>query len=166
MKTVSELQAEKQTLELALAEASNLIADRATRSYIVQSTTTGMVLGSKSRNDLEQAQHRLQESVDALIRQDHLRIAIRSLDDQITFAKGCERKQSCDHIKDEHASLYADYINASKNLLVKFKRLQVLNFSYMGLTGRELHSGHERELNLPAVTGALSARSNITTGAE
>lgn len=168
MKTVEQLTAEKQILEQALAEAGTLVADRASRSYQVQSATSQAVLqgSAEARARLEKAQRDLQESVDALVRQDHLRTAIKSLEEQIVVARGAERRQSCEAIANEHAALYGEYIAASKSLLAQFRQLQTLNFSHMGMTGRELHGAHERELNLPAVTGPLCARSNFSTGQE
>jgi len=166
MKTVEQLEQDLAILQTALKDTQAIVNERGTRSYVVQSMTSRVVLGNATKQDLIAAQAALEECVEALPRLAALQTSIATVVEQIAFAKGRERKQSCDQIKDEHASLYADYKAASKALLAQFRQLQHLNNCYVGLTGRPLHGGHEIEINLPAVTGPLCARSNISTGQE
>lgn len=166
MKTLNELEAERVELVRAIADATTLANERSTYAYRIQSLTTQHALGLASRGDLEKAQRDLTDSVDAIVRRQHLEASLVELDNAIVITRGRERAAYCHSVADEHAAVYADYKVKSKELLELFKQLTTLNNKHMGLTGRQLHGAHENELNLPTVTGPLGNRSTITSGEE
>lgn len=166
MKTVIELTHDLAQLDMARQEAQALADDRATRSYRVQSVTSAVVLGNAGQADLLAAQSALDASIDALLRVANLKQAVADIERQLVEARGRERKAHCDSVAAEHAALHDRFKAQSKELLQTFKEMQTLNFSYMGLTGRELHPAFYRELNLPVISGMLSSRSGIFTGSE
>ncbi len=166
MKTIAELEAERVELERAVKEANDLANERGTRAYRIQTLTTQHALGHASRGDLEKAQRELDDSVDAIVRKQHLERSLAELDETIVVTRGRDRAAYCNSVDAEHRQLYAEYKTKSKELFELFRTLNTLNNKHLGLTGRALHGTHENELNLPAVTGALGPRSNICTAKE
>lgn len=166
MKTTAELTAELELLNAALKEATTLANERSTASYRLQAATSQNVLGLVGVAEVQAAHDWLDRTLEALPRVANLKQAIADNEQLLVEARGRERRTHCEGIKAEHQQLFDTFKADSEKLLATFKEMQTLNFTYMGLVGRELHPSYFRDLHLPAVSGSLASRSNISTGSE
>lgn len=162
-KTVSDLEAERAILEAELATCNALALERGARSYRVQHATTQVALGNGSKADLQAAQNALDESIEALIRRDHLQGAISEMNDQIRFVAGQERRHYCESVKKEFDDLHASYVADCHHLHEKFRQLHQLHVKYQGLVARPLLDELSYRLHLPPLIGQYD-NVNIATG--
>jgi len=169
-KTLQELQAELAVIEVALADTRKHANERATCSYELQVVQTAVILGNKERHELLAAQDKLQATVDALLQVPLLEQAAADARRMVEEKQFQDRREHVEEIKTEFDQVYERYGIESKKLLAIYRDLQRLDIQYRALARAgslpELLAPYHRELNLPAVTGALSTRSNFTTGQE
>lgn len=170
MKTINELQDELQILQNELAECNRVATDRATRSYLVQSAQTAVLLGNKTSSDLQQAQTSLDESIAAIVRKPMLEQAVADHRALIDDAQHRERSEFIASIKSEFIDVMDRYKVESKKLLDIHNALVALDNKYRSIAPAAALLGlldpYFRELNLPAATGSLASRSGFTTGQE
>lgn len=166
-KTLEDLQAELRILEGELIANQKLINERATRSYALQAATSGMLLGSKSQADLQEAQHQLDESIAAISRKALLEMAVADQRAIIQDYQHRERAQYVADLKRQFIDVMDRYKVESRKLLAIHNELVSLDNRYRSLASGQLTGLLEpyfRELNLPAVTGSLASRSGFCTG--
>lgn len=170
MKSLSDYQAELETIETALQEARTTANQRGTIGYQLQVTQTKMLLGQADKSALQDVQTQLDKAVEALTRIPMLEQAVADAKSMVENAKHQERHQYVKGITDEYEAAYAQYVANSKAVLASFRDLQRLDNLYRSLAKAgalpHLLDPYQRELNLPAVTGPLSTRSGFTTGQE
>jgi hypothetical protein len=170
MKTLTELQQELTAIETALADTRKVANERATASYELQTVQTQVILGNKTTADLLASQAKVQVTVDALVKIPLLEQAVADARKMVEECQFADRKKHVEGIKAEFDQVYERYGIESKKLLAIYRDLQRLDTQYraMARTGSlpELLVPYHRELNLPAVTGPLNARSGFTTGQE
>jgi hypothetical protein len=165
-KDLATLEDELRILEAELKSNQQLINERASRSYQVQSAQTGVLLGSKSRMDLEAAQKALEESVNAISRKHLLEQAIADQRAIIQDYQHRERAQFVADLKRQFIDVMDRYKIESKKLFAIHEELVSLDKRYRALAPAYdgLLAPYFRELNLPAVTGSLASRSGFCTG--
>ena len=165
-KDLPALQAELRILEAELKSNQVLINERATRSYAVQAATSGCLLGHRTKADLQAAQTALEESVNAIPRKALLEQAIADQRAIIDNFQQRERKDYVDSLKRQFFDVMDRYRIESKKLLAIHEELVSLDNRYRSLAPAYdgLLDPFYRELNLPAVTGPLAARSGFCTG--
>lgn len=170
MKSLNEYQAELKVIEDALADTRRTANLRAERSYHLQTVQTALLLGNKTKQDLEMAQASLNETIEALTKVPLLEQAVADAKSMVENAQFADRKKHVEGIKAEFDQVYERYGIESKKLLAIYRDLQRLDTLYRSLarTGSlpNLLDPYHRELNLPAITGPLSTRSGFTTGAD
>lgn len=106
----------------------------------------------------------LERAIQDAVRLPAVRTALKVAEEHLTWVQGQERLRFVNSIKEEFDQAYAVYTAASKALLEQFRNLQRLNNQYLSMTQRPLLAPHDVEMNLPAITGSLAARSNFSTG--
>lgn len=169
-KSLEELQSELALLQAELATTRKHAAERATLAYTLQSVQTKVILGQAELHELEAAKVAQEKSIESLLRVPMLEQAVKDAEQAVENSKHRARVEHVNDIKDRFQTTYDDYKQRSKETLELFRELQRLDTQYRGLarTGSlpQLLDPYQRELNLPAVTGPLSARSNFSTGQE
>jgi len=166
MKTAAEIAADLQTLESEQASVAALVRSIPELQKAAARATTQHIIGQATVAEVQKAQNRLDEASAALARKSALDVAIAETNDALSWQRGTERREFCQGIDQQFKEEMATYVEQGRTLLATFRRLQALSNQYVGMTNRTLLDNFHRELNLPQVTGSLSGRSNITTGAE
>lgn len=166
MKSSAELQQDLDTLTSEQTSVAALIRSIPTLQLAAAKATTDNILGRATVQEVNQAQQRYEDATAALSRKSALDVAIAETTKALEWQRGAERGAYCRAIADEYQALYADYQEQARTMLSTYRQLQQLNNRYVGMTNRALLDPYQRELNLPQLTGALSGRSSIPTGAE
>lgn len=150
-KTTAQLNDEHAMLVKALTDARRVANDRGVRSYAVQAAQTGVVLGSKERHELLEAQRLLDESVEAHTQCHQLENSIAENRAALKIAEGDERREACRSLEADFISVRERYGVESKKLFGIFKELHRLHTTYQAMTGRALLFEKDYKIDLPVL---------------
>jgi hypothetical protein len=150
-KTSAQLNDEHTLLVTALTDARRMANERGIRSYAVQAAQTGVVLGTKERHELLEAQRLLDESVDAHVRCQQLENSIAENRAALKIAQGDERREQCQSLEADFVQTRERYQAESRNLFATFKEMNRIHTMYQGMTGRALMFERDYRLDLPAL---------------